>query len=74
MQMRDPYRDDAGQPDLCHHGEWMMQPETFRAFARVYWEANWQLHIHVNGEAALDLVLDTVDECMATHPRQTIAR
>ncbi|MET0701872.1 MAG: amidohydrolase [Mycobacterium sp.] len=69
MQMREPYLDDAGQPDLCHHGEWMMQPDTFRAFARVYWEANWQLHIHVNGDAALDLVLDTVEECMATHPR-----
>jgi predicted amidohydrolase YtcJ len=69
MQMRDPYLDDSGQPDLCHHGEWMMQPDTFRAFARVYWNADWQLHIHVNGDAALDLVLDTVDECMATHPR-----
>lgn len=69
MQMRDPYLDDAGNPDLCHHGEWMMQPETFRAFARVYWNADWQLHIHVNGDAGLDLVLDTIGECMAEHPR-----
>lgn len=69
MQMRDPYLDDAGHPDLCHHGEWMMQPETFRAFARAYWNADWQLHVHVNGDAALDLVLDTVEECMAAHPR-----
>ena len=69
MQMRDPYLDDAGRPDLCHHGEWMMQPEVFRAFAKVYWNADWQLHIHVNGDAALDLVLDTIGECMAQHPR-----
>ena len=69
MQMRDPYLDDQGRPDLCHHGEWMMQPDVFRAFARVYWEADWQLHIHVNGDAALDLVLDTVEECRSTHPR-----
>ena len=69
MQMRDPYLDDDGRPDLCHHGEWMMQPDTFRSFARVYWNADWQLHIHVNGDAALDLVLDTVEECMAEHPR-----
>lgn len=69
MQMRDPYLDDTGHPDLCHHGEWMMQPEIFRAFARMYWNANWQLHIHVNGDAGLDLVLDTVEECMAAHPR-----
>ena len=69
MQMRDPYLDDAGNPDLCHHGEWMMQPDVFRAFARVYWDADWQLHIHVNGDAGLDLVLDTIEECMAAHPR-----
>ncbi|WP_167102530.1 amidohydrolase [Mycobacterium sp. DL592] len=69
MQMRDPYLDDAGHPDLCHHGEWMMQPDTFRAFAKAYWHADWQLHIHVNGDAALDLVLDTIAECQAAHPR-----
>jgi predicted amidohydrolase YtcJ len=69
MQMRSPYLDDAGNPDLCHHGEWMMQPDVFRAFARVYWNADWQLHIHVNGDAGLDLVLDTVADLMAAHPR-----
>lgn len=69
MQMRDPYLDDAGKPDLCHHGEWMMQPETFREFANAYWTAEWQLHIHVNGDAGLELVLDTIEECMASHPR-----
>jgi predicted amidohydrolase YtcJ len=69
MQMRSPYLDDRGHFDPCHHGEWMMQPETFRAFARVYWKADWQLHIHVNGDAGLDLVLDTVEACMAEHPR-----
>ncbi|MDG4668959.1 amidohydrolase [Mycobacterium sp. 236(2023)] len=70
MQMREPYLDDDGHPDLCHHGEWMMQPDTFRAFARVYWNAGWQLHIHVNGDAALDLVLDTIESCMAEHHRE----
>jgi len=69
MQMREPYLDDDGHPDLCHHGEWMMQPEVFRAFATAYWNANWQLHVHVNGDAGLDLVLDTVEECMTWHPR-----
>ncbi len=69
MQMRDPYLDDDGHPDLCHHGEWMMQPDTFRAFARAYWDAGWQLHIHVNGDAGLDLVLATIGECMDRTPR-----
>lgn len=69
MQMREPYLDAAGRPDLCHHGEWMMQPAAFRAFAKVYWDAGWQLHIHVNGDAGLDLVLDTIEDCMSTRPR-----
>ena len=69
MQMREPYLDDDGHPDLCHHGEWMMQPDIFRAFASAYWEAGWQLHIHVNGDAGLDLVLDTIEWCMADRPR-----
>jgi predicted amidohydrolase YtcJ len=69
MQMQEPYLDDDGRPDLCHHGEWMMQPEVFRSFATAYWQAGWQLHIHVNGDAALDLVLETIEECMRAHPR-----
>jgi predicted amidohydrolase YtcJ len=70
MQMNEPYLDDAGLPDPCHHGEWMMEPDTFRAFARVYWDAGWQLHIHVNGDAGLDMVLDTIEYCAAHHPRE----
>lgn len=69
MQMREPYLDDTGHPDECHHGEWMMRPEVFRAFFEVYWHAGWQPHVHVNGDAGLDMVLDTVEECMAAHPR-----
>ena len=69
MQMQEPYLDAAGRPDPHHHGEWMMYPDAFRAFAKVYWDAGWQLHIHVNGDAGLELVLDTIEQCMATHPR-----
>ncbi|WP_156686794.1 amidohydrolase [Mycobacterium sp. Marseille-P9652] len=70
MQLREPYLDAAGHPDLCHHGEWMMQPNVFRAFAKVYWDAGWQLHIHVNGDEALDMVLDTIEACAAERPRR----
>jgi len=70
MQMEEPYLDDAGRPDPHHHGEWMMQPDIFRAFAKVYWDAGWQLHVHVNGDAGLELVLDTVERCMAHKPRR----
>jgi len=69
MQMREPYLDDGGAPDPCHHGEWMMRPEVFRAYFSAFWNADWQLHIHVNGDAALDLVLETLEASMAIHPR-----
>lgn len=69
MQMRDPYLDGDGRPNPAHHGEWLMQPDDFRAFAKAYWDADWQLHIHVNGDAGLDMVLDTVAGLQADHPR-----
>jgi predicted amidohydrolase YtcJ len=69
MQMKEPYLADDGGPDPDHHGEWMMEPDTFRAFAKVYWDAGWQLHIHVNGDAGLDMVLETIEYCSAQHAR-----
>ena len=41
----------------------------FSRFRTGVLNADWQLHIHVNGDAGLDLVLDTVEASMAEHPR-----
>lgn len=54
MQVRDPYLDD-------HHGEWMMDKDLFERAFRIYWDAGYQLHVHVNGDAGLDRVLDTLE-------------
>jgi len=62
MQTRVPYTDG-------HTGEWMMDPDFFARTMRVYWEAGWQLHIHVNGDAGLDMVLDQLELNMRRHPR-----
>jgi predicted amidohydrolase YtcJ len=69
MQMRDGYVDENGAPDPDHVGEWLMQPDTLAEFARVYWDAGWQLHIHVNGDLGLDVVLDVLESCMVARPR-----
>jgi predicted amidohydrolase YtcJ len=69
MQMRDGYVDGDGAPDPDHVGEWLMAPDVLRAFARVYWDAGWQLHIHVNGDLGLDVVLDVLESCMVAQPR-----
>jgi hypothetical protein len=62
MQLREPYADG-------HQGEWMMDLTLFERAFRIYWEANYQIHIHVNGDAGLDLVLDTLDKNLTRTPR-----
>lgn len=69
MQMNEPYLDRAGEPNPHHHGEWLMSPELFEERSRLYWEAGFQLHIHVNGDAGLEMVLDTIERRMRQHPR-----
>lgn len=54
MQMRDGYLDG-------HHGEWMMEPEAQAAVLAAFWRKGWDLHVHVNGDAGLDLVLDQLE-------------
>lgn len=62
MQVREPYTDG-------HKGEWMMDLAFFRRSFRVYWDAGYQIHCHVNGDAGLDMVLNTLEENMRRNPR-----
>jgi len=62
MQMRDGYKDG-------HKGEWMMDLDFFARTFRVYWDAGYQLHVHVNGDAGLDMVLDNLERNMRRNPR-----
>jgi predicted amidohydrolase YtcJ len=62
MQMREPYLDG-------HHGEWIMPPEDFANAFRIYWDAGYQVHIHVTGDAGVDMVLDNVEANMRRNPR-----
>ena len=62
MQMKDGYTDG-------HHGEWMMTPENLNQRAQLYWDAGYQLHIHVNGDLGLEIVLDMLERRMRENPR-----
>lgn len=62
MQVRDPYTDK-------HHGEWMTDLDVFERAFRIFWDAGYQLHIHVNGDAGLDRVLNTLETNMRRNPR-----
>jgi predicted amidohydrolase YtcJ len=62
MMMRDGYLDG-------HKGEWLMQPEEFERAFQIYWDAEYQIHVHQNGDAGLDLVLDVLEANMERNPR-----
>jgi len=62
MQVRDPYLDG-------HEGEWMTDLEVFERAFRIYWDAGYQIHIHVNGDAGMDRVLNTLEKNMRRNPR-----
>lgn len=62
MQLREPYLD--GQ-----EGKWMMAGEDFERAFRIYWDAGYQIHIHVNGDAGVDMVLNTLETNLRRNPR-----
>jgi len=62
MQMSEPYLDG-------HHGEWMMTPDEQWSLLSTFWAKDWDLHIHVNGDAGLDLVLDQIERLRDVDPR-----
>ena len=62
MQLRQP-------PIGNYNSEWMMAPADFANAFRLYWEAGYQLHVHVNGDAGVDMVLDNLEANMRRHPR-----
>ncbi|MEN8159473.1 MAG: amidohydrolase [Myxococcota bacterium] len=66
MQMREPYLDG-------HHGEWLMTPDEQWSVLSSFARRGWSLHVHVNGDAGLDVVLDQLErlrgEAEAKAPR-----
>lgn len=69
MQMKDPYLDGDGNPDPHHHGEWIMLPDDLRTVFDAYWDAGWQIHIHVNGDLGLEVLLDVMEDARRRTPR-----
>lgn len=52
-----------------HHGEWLMRPEVLAEGVRVFWDAGYQIHVHVNGDAGMDSVLAALSAAQARKPR-----
>lgn len=62
MQMSEGYLDG-------HRGEWLMEPDVFAKAFRIYWDAGYQIHVHQNGDAGLDMVLDNLEANIERSPR-----
>jgi len=63
MQMKEGYLDG-------HHGEWIIDPDRFEKAFKAYWDAGYQIHVHQNGDAGLDLLLDVVAANLKRNPRE----
>ncbi len=52
-----------------HEGEWMMAPGVLAAGVREFWDAGYQIHVHVNGDGGVDAVLDALAGSLDRKPR-----
>ncbi|MEB3192809.1 MAG: amidohydrolase [Snowella sp.] len=63
MQMQKPYLDG-------HKGEWIALPEDYTTAFKLFWDAGYQIHTHVNGDEGLQVVTDGLEERFNANPRQ----
>ena len=63
MQMKDGYTDG-------HHGAWITDPPAFDFMFQTYWDAGYQIHVHNNGDAGMEVLLGALDKAMQRAPRQ----
>jgi predicted amidohydrolase YtcJ len=62
MQMKDGYIDG-------HKGEWIIPPDELEKRMRLFWNAGYQIHIHVNGDLGLEVLIGIIEKLMAENPR-----
>ena len=60
--MIDPFLDGS-------YGEWMTEPCEMENVFRYYWKAGFQIHVHSNGDKAMELVLKMVKMMQKESPR-----
>ncbi|MGA8054713.1 MAG: amidohydrolase [Burkholderiales bacterium] len=62
MMMKDGYTDG-------HKGAWIMDPPVFSYAFQSYWDAGYQIHVHNNGDAGMEVLLGELEKAMARNPR-----
>lgn len=52
-----------------HHGAWLVPPDQMKQMWEPYWQAGFDIHVHVNGDMGVQATLDVLQELMQEHPR-----
>lgn len=52
-----------------HQGKWLTEPAELAAAAQIFWNQGFQIHVHVNGDEGLDVVLDVLENLLNEQPR-----
>ncbi|GEN24736.1 hypothetical protein HCU01_26850 [Halomonas cupida] len=58
-----------GYHDGHANGLWNAAPEVLTELVQAYHQAGLQLHIHTNGDEAVELMLDAIDQALTLWPR-----
>ena len=52
-----------------HEGEWLIPPEQYLDYARAFWQAGYEIHVHCTGDLGLELAIDTLATLQSEQPR-----
>lgn len=53
-----------------HKGRWFTNPiDAIYPYAKTFWEAGYQIHVHTNGDASAALLIEIVQKLQKEHPR-----
>jgi len=62
MQMAEPYTDG-------HHGEWLTEPDEFAKYAEFFWDKDYRIHVHANGDKGVEMVLGNLENLQKVKPK-----
>ena len=62
MMMREGYLDG-------HQGAWLIHEDIYKQLFKTFWDDGYQIHVHQNGDAGLDRVLDVLEQNLIANPR-----
>ncbi len=63
MKMKDGYTDG-------HHGEWIQTPEDVEIITKIFWDNDYQVLVHVNGDLGVEKLIKILEKRQAENPRK----